>query len=186
MDLNIYYQNINGIRSKLHDFKSNVLLSTDLHVISVTESKIQMDQLFDFELCSSLNYNLHRKDRDLIATVKQGGGGVFVLTRKDLKVTRMYELENIVSFVLWLKIHMEDGHEMLICTFYIRPCSTFTDYKQFFDHVTDIVNNLNDKSFVMLNGDANIFGIKWKHELNGIMSPTNNKGRIADSLVNFM
>lgn len=59
--LHIYYQNVRGMRTKLHLFNEN-LHSCDFDVIAITESWLD-NGIFDNEICSS-KYDIYRQDRE--------------------------------------------------------------------------------------------------------------------------
>lgn len=183
----IYYQNLNGIRSKLTELRSNITVA-EYSVISLTESRIQDDNLMSSELCpGGSKYVLYRKDRNLEATNKKGGGGVVVLIRKDLKATRVKEFECLINNEdLWVQIELSDGFKILLCTYYIKPQSPLVEYEQFFDNVMEIANNIDDKTFLTLIGDANCPNIVWQDTGNGCMSHVSYEGRISESIIHSL
>lgn len=184
--MKIYSQNVNGIRSKLAELRSNIACS-DLDIISLIESRIQENQLLNSEICpDGSNYVVHRKDRDLSLNNKVGGGGVMVLTRKTLRVSRAFELEQSTAIdALWLRIKLENGLTLLYGTFYIKPQTSYAEYEQFLENVADIANNADRLTTVCLVGDANIPEIIWKNEGRSML-PIEYEGRIAELLVHVM
>lgn len=69
--LNVYYQNIRGLRTKSLNFRQNILCS-DLDVIVITETWLH-DGIYDGELCDG-RYDVFRADRDLVLSGKESGG----------------------------------------------------------------------------------------------------------------
>lgn len=71
-NLNIYYQNARGLRTKTHIFKRNLYMH-QYDVISITESwlieGISNSELFDDR------YLIWRRDRDYVRTGEMYGGG---------------------------------------------------------------------------------------------------------------
>ena len=59
--LQIYFQNINGMRSKLIDFKL-VVLENDSDVITIVETWLYPD-ILDSEFLDEVNYNIYMLDR---------------------------------------------------------------------------------------------------------------------------
>lgn len=184
--LRVYVQNCNGVRSKLMELRQNISVS-NFDIISLMESRVQENQLFDSELCpTDSQYDVHRRDRNLDLSNKKGGGGVMVLTRKSLQVTRAFDIENLSNNEdLWLRIKLKDGNTLLYGTFYIRPQAAFAEYEEFFEKVIDIVNKTDNKTTVCIVGDANMPEIVWR-SVDASMIPSEYEGRIAELLVHTM
>ena len=182
--INIYYQNFNGIQSKREDIRRE-LRDTEYDIICGTESRIQSD-FMSSEICpSDIYFTVHRKDRDLIHTRKQGGGGCIAIVRNSLNVKRLHRLEALRSNEeLWLSVMLRDGYELYLCVPYLSPSSSHDDYVDFFENTTNIRSELPDKSYVMLLGDFNIH-MTWRY-LNNHFVPHEYEGRIAESLVHFI
>lgn len=174
-NLKIYYQNCNGVKSKLQELRRSTL-ECDYDMIFLTESKLQSD-FMSSELCPAGSvFNVHRKDRDLLATGKLGGGGCLALTRKLLKVERAQECETITSNEeLWLKMEHSNGRLMYFCLIYLRPCSTLEEVNDFFEHVLSKMQTFNDKTNVMIVGDFNLPSIRWQI-IDGILTPCDYEG----------
>ena len=80
--LNIYFQNIGGMRTKLETVLKFTKQSI-YDVIVVVETSLNED-FFDAEFCDLDTYSLFRKDRDLCKTNKNKGGGVLIAVRRTL------------------------------------------------------------------------------------------------------
>lgn len=180
----IYYQNFNGIISKLNDIRRHLYIG-EYDIICGTESKLD-GKFFDSELCPSDSlYVVHRKDRNLSLTGRLGGGGCIVLTKKVLKVKRRYDLESLETIEeLWLSVDLGNGYELLICTVYLSPTTTLKDYLEFFEKVTSIKSSLDDKTHLMVEGDFNI-SMQWQ-VVNDVFTPIVFEGRIAECFIQFL
>lgn len=116
MNLNIYYQNVRGLRTKVHDFYTSVL-SSDFELIAVTESwlydGINNEELFDNR------YEVYRKDRNLQKTMKKIGGGVVLAIDKKFnsKLVPLNCNEDSVE-LLCIKINMLPK-PLLVCIVYV-------------------------------------------------------------------
>lgn len=183
-NLTIYMQNCNGIRSKLSDIRANLDIC-NFDIISLVETKIQDDQLFNAELCPErANFVVFRKDRNLNATKKKGGGGVMVLVDKKYQAVRLPDFEVMEENEdIWLSISLENGYKLLFCTFYLRPQATLLEYEKFADNLMFVVNNANEKTFVFVCGDANAPEIKWGLGESGSIQAIQYEGRIAETLI---
>lgn len=74
MALKIYYQNVNGLRSKTHDFYLSVC-NCDFDVLMLTETSLN-DSFCNSELFDVVEYSVFRRDRDYANTNQNKGGGV--------------------------------------------------------------------------------------------------------------
>lgn len=91
MALHILYQNVRGLRTKLPNFKLSVIAGS-FDMIAVTETWLN-DNISDEELADD-NYNIFRRDRDLIQTKKKDGGGVLLLVRDNLSAKCVPEMSS--------------------------------------------------------------------------------------------
>lgn len=69
--LNVYYQNIRGLKIKSLIFWQNLLFA-DLDVITLTETWLHY-VIYDGELCDGL-YDVFRVGRDFVLSGKKSGG----------------------------------------------------------------------------------------------------------------
>ena len=138
--IDIFYQNFNGIRSKLSEIRREQL-TTDDDIICGTESKIQED-VNDAEICpTGSQFSIQRRDRNLSSTGLQGGGGCMALTRVQMFVKRMTQFEVLeTNEDLWLQIALEGGYKLLLCIIYLRPNSSIVELREFTDSVTAVKN----------------------------------------------
>lgn len=79
--INLYYQNVRGLRTKTHEFLSS-LASSSADIIILTETwlndSVNSSELFDDR------YNVYRRDRvvNKLSKKKDGGGVLIAVTKK--------------------------------------------------------------------------------------------------------
>ncbi|XP_063923769.1 uncharacterized protein LOC135137920 [Zophobas morio] len=85
-NISLYYQNVRGLNSKLLRF-SNAVAACAYDLIALSEtwlhSGVNDSEVFD------QNYEIIRRDRDLLRTNKQTGGGVLIAIRLGLHYTEI-------------------------------------------------------------------------------------------------
>jgi hypothetical protein len=93
--LDLFYQNVRGLRTKTSTFYKNILLS-DFDIALFTETWL-CDGILDSELCDS-RYNVYRRDRGSL------GGGVMALCASHLDVQVRVDWQRSDLECLWLTI----------------------------------------------------------------------------------
>ncbi|CAG4933529.1 unnamed protein product [Colias eurytheme] len=168
--LNIYYQNVRGLRTKSHDFISNVLRN-NYDLISLTETWLTPD-FYDGEYFHS-NYNVYRRDRSGASGAARGvrGGGVLVAVRSDLSVRRRDDwCSSPAAEELWLTLQLDSsppGRNDTGSSFLHIACAYFPHgpghsraLQLFFDNVSERMLHNADCRFLLL-GDFNISNASW-------------------------
>lgn len=82
MAINIYYQNVNGLRSKTQYFYLSVC-NCDFDVIMLTETSLN-DAISNSELFDISEYSVFRRDRDYSNLNQNKGGGVLIAIRNSV------------------------------------------------------------------------------------------------------
>lgn len=100
----IYYQNVNGVRSKTTEIYLNIL-NNCYDIICLTETNLNTG-VHDTELIDS-RYNVYRRDRCDTIVKKQDGGGILVAIKKDIGVVRQTSWDSNVEDI-WLSILLND------------------------------------------------------------------------------
>lgn len=127
-----------------------------------------------------------RKDRNLLTSRRNGGGGCMILFRNNLNVTRAPEYEILSNNEdLWARVRLCNGMELLICVVYLRPETTYEEYKIFFEHIESVVNSQRNNVSVVITGDFNIPAINWQMVRN-VVIPIEYEARVADSLISTL
>lgn len=187
MSINIFYQNVRGLRTKLDELELN-LLNMDSDIICLTESWLN-DKIYCEEYLND-DYISHRRDRNYATHGSSRGGGSLILTKKTLPCTRLYEFESDINFVedIWIKINLPNG-ALYICTVYITSMSDNDHlYKPFVDKALDNLSKISCEDRVFILGDFNIREIEWLRSSDGLLYPTNaitDRALELMSLINF-
>jgi hypothetical protein len=151
--LNIYYQNVRGLRTKTLEIYESVL-GEDYDLIALTETWLEPG-IDNCELFDS-RYEVYRKDRDQVGTGMRRGGGVLLAVHKRLSAVRLDQLilaDDVDSLWVRLSPQMPARSSVFINLLYIPPghsSQLYTDYCNSFDNL-----NINCNNIIVL-GDFNI------------------------------
>lgn len=178
-NLDIYYQNVRGLKSKTDKFRSE-LLSSSFDVILLCETWLR-DDIFTSELFDD-RYIVYRNDRDNDAIDKADGGGCAIAVRKELFSTRIpkFEVENDV----WVSVEQANGGKLYCNVKYIELRSNLEVYEKHFEKIVDNIMSSNVNDSFILTGDYNLGdSITWWHDsLTGEYGSSNIRGSIAHEL----
>lgn len=142
--LSIYYQNCNGIRTKLHTLYMKIL-SFAYDIIVLTETWL-VPEIHDNEFIDQ-RYVVFRCDRDRLASGKRDGGGVLVAILRGLQPA-MFCPSNACFTVnpscciehLLIEFPSRDRHKNhVISAAYLPPCTKADTYESHFDYLQDIL-----------------------------------------------
>lgn len=176
-DINVYYQNIRGINSKIETFNLNVL-NNNYDIIALTEtwlnSNVNSSELFDNR------YTVFRSDRDFNITKKKRGGGVILAIKNEFIPERVTELEGKNNSV-WVKARINPNTWMFFNVVYFEPCSNLNDYKNYCDLVYQFYDAANYNVCIM--GDFNIPNITCSNFNFCVGSPS---AREIGKLISFL
>lgn len=163
--LNIYYQNVRGLRTKTIVFFRNVC-ACNYDIIIITETWL-LDSIKDAELFDN-RYVVWRRDRNYNATGQTLGGGVLIAVRRDVAVSPQPTFCSNAED-LWLTLVLKqcgvNRHINLhICVVYLcKENKGFTFSQQltnFFDNLNGVVvRSPHDKYLIV--GDFNLSNIMW-------------------------
>lgn len=159
MSLEIVYQNVRGLRTKINDFNLS-LLNCNADIVCVTESWLNSDFL-DAELSSGA-YQIIRRDRNYALGNTTMGGGCLVAYKNGLSVERLPEYETNLDIIedLWLRIKLTDS-SLYICLTYITPKAPLGNYMEHFNKIKDCILSHDDSSHFLIIGDYNLRNILW-------------------------
>lgn len=170
--INIYYQNVRGLRSKTNNFRLG-LLDSDYDIVALTEtwlnSSINNSELFSNE------YVVFRRDRDANLTGMERGGGVIVGIKRCFVAKRLFELET-ESENMWIKLKLSNNYSVILSIVYFSPSSNFETYKNFFEKL-DLYNFRNER--LLLLGDFNL-------PITGVQCDLKKENNICKQLLFFM
>lgn len=168
--LNIYHQNVRGLRTKTLTFFRNLAKNDYYHIISLTETWLVSD-ISSSELFND-NYLIWRRDR---ATGQSRGGGVLVAIRRDLIATENVGWQSSAEDI-WISVHLRDGpgksmQKLHICTLYL--CDQYQGHSFsnqltiYLDKLADLFIERPSDKFIIL-GDFNMSAITWSESEDGI------------------
>lgn len=181
--LDIYYQNVRGLKTKTNRFRSE-LISSSYDVIILCETWLRED-VFTSELFDD-RYVVYRNDRDNAAINKSDGGGCLIAVKRNLLSKRVvgYELENDI----WVSIEHVNGRKTYFNVKYIELGSSLDTYRKHFEKIVDNVMSSNVEDSFILCGDYNLGNsIAWSHDsLSGDCVATDMKGPIPNELLDTM
>lgn len=179
--LNIYYQNVRGLRTKTHEtYCSTLLCNLDLIFFCETwlNDSIQSCELFNNK------YKVYRRDRKSSKfRTKSDGGGVLVAVDKKIVTRRMIEWESEYED-LWLIVDVPINNtirQIAFCAVYLPPPVDKRMLDSFLSNCNR-VSELHNISTCII-GDFNISCINWCNMTN---LKNNCQNSIAQMLLDFI
>lgn len=158
--LAIYYQNVNGLRTKIKEFYKNIALE-DHDILLLTESNLT-DDFYDNELIDS-RYILFKNNRNCAYVGKKSGGGVIIAIKSFIEAISISVPCQDPRFEhVWIKIN-SSGKSLVVGVVYIPPSSEESVYDSFLDVIDYICTNFHG-SEILVCGDFNLPNVKWDNE----------------------
>lgn len=153
--MNIYYQNVNGIRTD-EKFRENVE-KTDYDIIMLTETKLneEFSGSFFFDNRYKVFFR-HRWD-----SYRGGiGGGVLIAVKiKSFPTIRKRKWENRDTEDLWIKLTTPRGKVLNICSVYLEPQCLTQYFDTFFENFNNRYKDNSGEQFLIA-GDFNMSSYK--------------------------
>lgn len=179
--LDIFYQNVRGLRTKSVEIFDNVC-SSDFKIICLTET--WLNESFSNSNFFPETYSIYRSDRNCLDKLR-GGGVLTAVSNTVFGAKRRPDLESFEESV-WVQIALSDGRDLLIGNHYFAPdikVDTINNYFKFLENTLDTLNYR-----VLLLGDFNVPGFDWDK---GLPSPhchfyTKLKGDVIHSATCFL
>lgn len=152
--LNIIYQNVRGINTKL----ANLYIESfniNHHIVILTETWLNKNTLSTEILCN--DFNIFRRDRETLTT----GGGVLIAVLNIFQSDELkFEYYSDIEFIC-VRIKLNSSHIFLTCS-YIPPKSDQLTYMKHFESIKSVVSNAQPEDFVYVFGDFNLSAVIWK------------------------
>ena len=98
--LTIIYSNVDGLTSKIRELKDTIR-EKNPDIICITETKLTKES--SIEALGLNNYNVWRKERTC-----KGGGGVMILTKKDLTALEIEQRPTTYAEAIALEIKTQN------------------------------------------------------------------------------
>jgi hypothetical protein len=144
----LYYQNVNGLRSKTNEFANN-LLQENYDVIALTETRLY-SSIGDGELFDD-RYTVYRKDLPFNNDTR--GWGVLISVNKCYQSEIVETITGGIFDLLCVKIILNSSI-IFVIVIYIPPGSSSLNYNDFYESLENI-NHL-FKSNLIIVGDFNL------------------------------
>ncbi|CAK1549330.1 unnamed protein product, partial [Leptosia nina] len=157
--MEVYYQNVNRIRSKTTDLFLNVLNSS-YDLICLTETNLTQG-VFNSEVFDN-RYLVYRKDRYSSCSSKRDGGGVLIAVKNNIHAIRLEHYESVYED-LWISVNLNNSslNGLLICVCYLPPDLTKEDLNSYYSHLQDFVLHKANNRHVLILGDFNTHNLSW-------------------------
>lgn len=192
-NINIYYQNARGLRTKTNIFFSNMLLCS-YDIICISETWL-LPSIFNSELFDD-RFSVYRCDRDYESRSDKKGGGILVAVRRgigigDVGVTSSSNLvsSDILSLSVLVKGRSKNYNLRLYCCYFPENNLQLKDEVAFYDQVTQSAIACPNDRFLIV-GDFNIRNALWVlEEQNGqsVLKLAKRKtDPLVDALANFL
>jgi hypothetical protein len=156
--LEIFYQNVRGLRNKQTELFDNVC-SMDFQIIFLTETWLN-DTYFDHKLFPD-SYTIFHSDR--VSSSKSRDGGVLTAVSSRVRsFKRRYDLQFYEECV-WVEISTQNGRSLLIGNHYFPPdikLELMSKYLCSLDKTLDTRNH-----YVILIGDFSVPNFDWQRGL---------------------
>lgn len=183
MKLRIYYQNVNGLKTKTCDIR-HLILTRDLDIIVLCETWLN-ENFFNEEIFGA-DYIVYRQDRDFTATGKSDGGGCCIAVKAKFISSRKTEWEASTENI-WVSIKQRSGANLYINVRYIALRSSFDQYDACFKEINDVINLHEPSGQFLLLGDYNLGdSIDWSIDSDRICYPNSINGNIAEACVELL
>lgn len=153
----VYFQNVRGLRTKLHLLYENVSYS-QYDILVINETWLTGD--IDSAELQMLDYNIYRRDRSPETSTYSRGGGVLIAVRKTLTSTVLAASKNIEH--LFVKIDI-DNSKFIFATAYFPPRSAPDKYMEFTETVDRLSEEFAEYSLCIL-GDFNLPYCRWSND----------------------
>lgn len=163
LNLNLFYQNVRGLRTKTLQFRQNIL-THNYDIILITETWLT-DGFYKGELCDD-RYDVFRCDRSEHTSNKKTGGGVMICSRCALHARERPEWACAGIECVWLTVPARslgtaDKRDLHICVIYIPPDSNLpTRLIAFTKMLIRIFTSCPNDHFIIA-GDLNLTIVSW-------------------------
>lgn len=168
----IYYQNVNGLRTKTNVFRNATILC-DYKIIVLTETGLT-ESIHDTELFDS-NFMVYRCDRSPLSSDKLRKGGVLIAVHTSLSSSLIKSGHPFGIEQIWVKTRIGRDSVLNVGALYIPPRAHIAQYQQYFEFTDGVIDKINETELCYLLGDFNLPDIRWQRddELSEVLVPLN-------------
>ena len=137
MGLNVYYQNVRGMRTKLADLRQTIACSAISYDIIILVETWLNDGFSDSEIGLD-NYKIYRCDRSKFSSAFYRGGDVLKAVRNTLQSIKIDTTSGIVEQIF--TVILFGCSSLLFGAVYLPPSSPASLYEDYCNGVTDILD----------------------------------------------
>lgn len=175
--LQLYYQNVNGLRSKSSAYHLS-LIASSYDIVVFTESKLN-DSVHTSEIIPS-GFITHRLDRNSENSHKSSGGGILIAVKQHL---RSLEIESPACLEqICIKVKKSDGY-LFICCIYLPPNSQIRKYQEHMKFVEEISETLNNNDSLVVLVDYNLPNLDWLKDPESPLLFTSSVSTVEESTI---
>jgi exonuclease III len=149
--MNLYYQNVGGIRTQLQEVYMNSLLG-EHDLIVLTETWLN-ESHHDPEILSP-EYNIYRVDRKFEQRAQTRGGGVLTAVKSTYPSEVFHRFNEAQFEAIIIKVSLP-YKAVYVCAAYFPPLSKIEVYEQFYEKLTNLITAKNEAPIFIL-GDLNL------------------------------
>lgn len=153
--LNIYFQNVNRIRSKTNELFNNSC-TCNYDVILLVETNFD-EEIFNEEIFSQ-DYVVYRNDRSSNNSNKKSGGGILIALKRKFKCQLLEVNYNIEHLAILIDLN---GNKFYISNSYIPPNQDKSVYAEHINTIMQTVCKFDSETIVFILGDFNLPKVKW-------------------------
>jgi Endonuclease-reverse transcriptase len=158
----IYSCNVNGLRTKIPEFLSNILIN-DFKVYLLCEthlnSTIGNSEIFpnDFDVFRCDRTDLTERDQTI---KKSHGGGVLIATHKSLNGQLIFDGDLYGAEIICVCINI-NYRKFYLVELYIRPDSPFKVFENIVNAMNFLLSKSIHKDSIIVSGDFNLPDLLW-------------------------
>lgn len=144
---------------------SSYTFQSDYDIFIITETWLNLD-FYSEEFFNPYIYIVYRKDRDVVRTGHQKGGGVLIAVKKSL-FCKSISLMNMDTLLDQLCVSIQlCNSELFICVSYIPPRSADELYDAHVSNIVELCNHIGAGDRLCVLGDFNLSDVSWSEVLN--------------------
>lgn len=180
--LDIYYQNVRGIRTKTN-YICQIITLSNYPIIALTETWLN-ENICNREIFDS-RYIVYRRDRCLSRGSKKDGGGVLVAVSRNIPSARVESWESDCEDI-WVTLKIKCGNivkRIALCVIYLPPPVRLESLGRFLENASNVMNHVSD---IVIMGDLNLGFMKWTKESLNHLIPSNYNCALGYSFIDFI
>lgn len=181
----IYYQNVNGLRTKVNGFRVAVQHSS--HMVYVLTETGLLDSIDSKEVFDD-SFIVYRCDRTEWSSTSGVKGGVLIAVHVSIKSELVMSGESVGLEQVWVRLIVNRSRSVLAGAMYIVPQSNYASYELQLDFARNALRDAGENDICILMGDFNLPNVNWMEDDEGsrFLLPLNVKSDIESLVVDSM